>query len=189
MKKKILKNKRTSETKPKTEKRTPKVAPAIAKQETVSQVIVGLHNLKVPRGAHKRRRIKGRGSSSGHGKTSTRGSKGQTSRSGRATYPGFEGGQTSLIRRMPKRGFVSRDKLEYQIVNLNELNRIKEENISLDLLKERGLIKDNDKFKEHYDEINHQWVLDKITVKKEIELIGKNIFFKLLKEVLDKVRS
>jgi large subunit ribosomal protein L15 len=50
-----------------------------------------------------------------------------------------------LIRRIPKRGFVSRAKLEYQIVNLNELNRIKEENISLDLLKERGLIKDKDK--------------------------------------------
>jgi len=106
---------------------------------------IALNNLKAPQGSHKRKRILGRGPSSGHGRTSTRGSKGQTSRSGRDFYPGFEGGQTPLIRRIPKRGFVSRNKLEYQIIHLDDLSQIKEETISLDLLKEKGLIKDTDR--------------------------------------------
>lgn len=105
----------------------------------------GLHNLKAPKGSHKRKRILGRGPSSGHGKTSTRGSKGQTSRAGRDMYLGFEGGQTPLIRRIPKRGFVNRFKKEFQLVNLGDLNRIKEPTISLGLLEEKGLIKDKDK--------------------------------------------
>lgn len=103
---------------------------------------ITLYNLKAPGGAHKRKKILGRGPSSGHGKTSTRGSKGQTSRSGRDFYPGFEGGQMPLIRKIPKRGFTSRAKLEYQIIHLNQLSNIKERTISLVLLKERGLIKD-----------------------------------------------
>src|SRR4030043_401828 len=82
---------------------------------------IGLFNLKAPRGSHKQRKIKGRGPSSGHGKTSTRGSKGQTSRAGRHFYLGFEGGQSPLIRRMPKRGFVSNFRKVYQIVNLDDL--------------------------------------------------------------------
>lgn len=106
---------------------------------------LGLHNLKAPEGSRKKRKLLGRGSSSGHGKTSTRGSKGQTSRSGRKFYPGFEGGQMPLIRKIPKRGFVSRTKFQYQIVNLKNLNRIKEETITLDLLQEKGLIKDKNK--------------------------------------------
>ena len=78
----------------------------VRKEKSVVET-VGLHNLVVPKGAHKPKKLKGRGPSSGHGKTSTRGSKGQTSRSGRDFYPGFEGGQTPLIRRMPKRGFTA----------------------------------------------------------------------------------
>ena len=114
--------------------------------ESIDSIKQGLYNLKAPFGAHKGKRILGRGSSSGHGKTSTRGSKGQTSRSGRATYPGFEGGQMPLIRRMPKRGFsTERFKKSYQIVNLKNLNKIKENSITLDLLKEGGLIKDKEK--------------------------------------------
>lgn len=105
----------------------------------------GLHNLKVPRGAHKRKRILGRGPSSGHGKTSTRGSKGQTSRAGRHMYLGFEGFQTPLIRRIPKRGFVNRFKKEFQLVNLNALNEIKEPDINPEVLEQKGLIKDKDK--------------------------------------------
>ncbi len=103
---------------------------------------VSLHNLKRPFGAHKKRKILGRGPSSGHGKTSTRGSKGQTSRAGRHFYLGFEGGQSPLIRRMPKRGFVSNFKKSYQIVNLDDLGRIKETTITPRLLKENGLIRD-----------------------------------------------
>ena len=103
---------------------------------------LGLHNLQLPRGAHKGKKILGRGPSSGHGKTSTRGSKGQTSRAGRDFYPGFEGGQTPLIRRIPKRGFTSRSKKEYQIVNLEDLARIKETTVSPEVLEANGLIKD-----------------------------------------------
>ncbi len=102
-------------------------------------------NLRAPKGSHKRKKILGRGPSSGHGKTSTRGSKGQTSRSGKHKYLGFEGGQTPLIRRIPKRGFTSRSKVEYQIVHLNSLNKIKEQSINLDLLKDKGLIKDKNR--------------------------------------------
>lgn len=105
----------------------------------------GLHNLKPPKGAHKRRKTLGRGSGSGHGKTSTRGSKGQTSRAGRDFYLGFEGGQTPLIRRIPKRGFTNKFKKVYQIVNLGDLNRIKEPTITLSLLEEKGLIKNKEK--------------------------------------------
>ena len=130
MKKRILKSKKTR-----------KNTQVHKTQESKSIELISLSNLKVPHGAHKRKKILGRGSSSGHGKTSTRGSKGQTSRAGRDFYLGFEGGQTPLIRRIPKRGFTSRFKKVYQIVNLNDLNRIKETTITLELLEEKGLIK------------------------------------------------
>ncbi len=111
-------------------------------EEKIPLSLVSLHNLKAPFGAHKKRKLLGRGPSSGHGKTSTRGSKGQTSRAGRHFYLGFEGGQSPLIRRMPKRGFVSNFKKSYQIVNLDDLGRIKETTITPRLLKENGLIRD-----------------------------------------------
>lgn len=103
--------------------------------------VIGLHNLKRPFGAAHRKKILGRGPSSGHGKTSTRGSKGQTSRAGRHFYAGFEGGQTSFIRRIAKRGFTSKFRKEYQIVNVGDLAGIKEVNITSSLLEEKGLIK------------------------------------------------
>ena len=112
--------------------------PVIAQEPKVETI--GLHNLKVPKGAHKKKRILGRGPSSGHGKTSTRGSKGQTSRAGRHMYAGFEGGQTPLIRRIAKRGFVNRFKKEYQIVNLDALNNIKDTVINPEILEKNGLI-------------------------------------------------
>lgn len=125
-----------------TQKRpTPKKS--VRKKEEMPKI--GIHNLKSPKGSHKRKKLLGRGPGSGHGKTSTRGSKGQTSRSGRDFYLGFEGGQMPLIRKIPKRGFRSRAKLEYQIVNLSDLNRIKEQNINPELLEKEGLIKDKDK--------------------------------------------
>ena len=104
--------------------------------------MIGLHNLKAPKGAHKKRKIFGRGPGSGHGKTSTRGSKGQTSRAGRDFYPGFEGGQMPLIRKIPKRGFSSRKPLRYQIVNLKDLSRIDENLITPEVLEKKRLIKD-----------------------------------------------
>jgi len=105
----------------------------------------GLHSIRAPKGAHKKRKYLGRGPSSGHGKTSTRGSKGQTSRAGRHFYLGFEGGQSPLIRRFPKRGFTSVFKKVYQIINLRDLSRIKETNIGPELLEEHGLIKHKEK--------------------------------------------
>jgi large subunit ribosomal protein L15 len=102
---------------------------------------IGLHNLKAPFGSHKKRKLLGRGSGSGHGKTSTRGSKGATSRSGPGTYLGFEGGQSPLIRKMPKRGFHSRSPKEYQVINLDVLAKVKEDTINPALLLEKGIIK------------------------------------------------
>lgn len=144
MEKKILKKKTSPKPKLKA-----KIQPKTAKVKKLKTVpvapVFGLHNLKVPQGAHKRKKLLGRGPGSGHGKTSTRGSKGQTSRAGRDFYAGFEGGQTPLIRRMPKRGFTNRFKKEYQLVNLDDLKVIKDLSITPDLLEEKGLIKDKSK--------------------------------------------
>ncbi|MFZ2385051.1 MAG: 50S ribosomal protein L15 [Candidatus Omnitrophota bacterium] len=101
----------------------------------------GLHNMVVPRGAHKPKKLLGRGSGSGHGKTSTRGSKGQTSRAGRDFYAGFEGGQTPMIRRMPKRGFNNRRPVEVQIVSLGMLFKLEDQTITPDIMAKKGLIK------------------------------------------------
>ncbi len=115
------------------------------KDKKENKAVLGLHNLKPPIGSHKKRKLLGRGSSSGHGKTSTRGSKGQTSRAGRHFYLGFEGGQTPLIRRIPKRGFNSQSRREFQIVNLKDLKDLKSTNITLAFLEEKGLIKNKNK--------------------------------------------
>ncbi len=115
------------------------------KGKNEKKTVLGLHNLKAPAGSHTKRRVLGRGSSSGHGKTSTRGSKGQTSRAGRHFYLGFEGGQTPLIRRIPKRGFNSQSRREFQIVNLKDLEALKSVNITLALLEQKGLIKNKNK--------------------------------------------
>jgi large subunit ribosomal protein L15 len=83
-----------------------------------------LHDLKPRPGAKHRRKRLGQGESSGHGKTSGRGGKGQTARSGSSIRIGFEGGQMPLIRRMPKRGFNNaRHSIRYVAVNLDSLNR------------------------------------------------------------------
>ncbi len=80
-----------------------------------------LNNLKSVNKIHRKKKLLGRGSGSGHGKTSTRGQKGQRSRSGRDFYVGFEGGQSPLIRRIPKRGFRHAAKSEYQLINVGSL--------------------------------------------------------------------
>ncbi|MCM8799843.1 MAG: 50S ribosomal protein L15 [Candidatus Omnitrophica bacterium] len=104
---------------------------------------IGLHNLKAPKGARKRKKILGRGPGSGHGKTSTRGTKGQTSRAGRDFYIGFEGGSLPLIRKIPKRGFKHFSKKDkFQILNLKDIAKINETEINPDVLFKRGLIKD-----------------------------------------------
>jgi large subunit ribosomal protein L15 len=82
-----------------------------------------LTDLKPAPGSSKRRKIVGRGHGSGHGHTACRGNKGQNSRSGGGVKPGFEGGQMPLTRRLPKRGFHSRSKKDYSIVNLDQLEK------------------------------------------------------------------
>ncbi len=99
--------------------------------------------LRPPRGARKRRKRIGFGMGSGHGKTATRGSKGQRSRTGSRTRPGFEGGQMPLHRRLPKRGFTNIFKKQVAYVNLKDLERFKpEDKITPELLIKQGLIKE-----------------------------------------------
>ncbi|MBO8158058.1 50S ribosomal protein L15 [Thermosyntropha sp.] len=101
-----------------------------------------LDELKSPAGANKRPKRVGRGPGSGHGKTSTRGHKGQKARSGGGVRPGFEGGQMPLQRRIPKRGFTNIFKKEYAIVNVKDLNVFEDgTEITPELLISRGLIK------------------------------------------------
>src|SRR3989441_114849 len=84
-----------------------------------------LEDLRPAPGSVKRRKRVGRGPGSGHGKTSTKGTKGQKSRSGGGASPGFEGGQMPLYRRIPKRGFLPYGgKTRYAVVNLQSLQNI-----------------------------------------------------------------
>jgi large subunit ribosomal protein L15 len=87
-----------------------------------------------------RKRI-GRGMGSGHGKTSTRGSKGQRAGTGFGQKRGFEGGQMPLHRRLPKRGFTNIFKREWTIVNLGRLEKLEGDAFSLDRLVELGVVK------------------------------------------------
>jgi len=99
--------------------------------------------LHPPRGARHRRKRIGQGMGSGHGKTATRGSKGQRSRTGARVRPGFEGGQMPLHRRLPKRGFTNIFKKRYALVNLKDLNDFApEDKVTPELLIERGYIKE-----------------------------------------------
>lgn len=100
-----------------------------------------INEIGAPVGANRKTKRRGRGSGSGHGKTSCRGRKGAKKRSGRTTRPGFEGGQMPLIRRIPKRGFNSRFKTVYQIVNVESLNRFdKGSNVGPTEFKKMGFI-------------------------------------------------
>jgi len=100
-----------------------------------------LHDLKPRPGAKHRRKRLGQGESSGHGKTSGRGGKGQTARSGSSIRIGFEGGQMPLIRRIPKRGFNNkRHGTRYLPVNLDSLNQFDDgARVDEQALKDAGL--------------------------------------------------
>ena len=107
-----------------------------------------LHELKPVEGArHSKKRV-GRGTGSGLGKTSTRGHKGQNARSGGGVRPAFEGGQTPLFKRIPKRGFTNINRKEYEIVNLEALNCFDEgAKVSPEKLIKAGLIKEGKNIK------------------------------------------
>jgi large subunit ribosomal protein L15 len=102
---------------------------------------MNLSNIHAPKKATENRKRVGRGMGSGMGKTSTRGHKGQRSRSGSRMIRGFEGGQMPLHRRMPKRGFTNIFRKEYAIVSLERLSALGESTITPDVLRKAGIIK------------------------------------------------
>jgi len=100
-----------------------------------------LHELKSNEGSRTKRKRLGRGMASGHGKTSGKGHKGQNARTGGGTRLGFEGGQTPLFQRLPKRGFSNINRKEYAVVNLEALNRFDENTeVTPELLIEQGVV-------------------------------------------------
>jgi large subunit ribosomal protein L15 len=105
---------------------------------------MSLNNLRPPKGAKQPKKRVGRGPGSGHGKTASRGNKGAKSRSGFRFKRGFEGGQMPLHRRVPKRGFTNPFRVEYAVVNLDQLSEVFESGSSVtpELLRERGLVRD-----------------------------------------------
>ncbi|MBF1134519.1 MAG: 50S ribosomal protein L15 [[Eubacterium] brachy] len=101
-----------------------------------------LHELKAVLGATRAPKRKGRGTATGQGKTAGRGMNGQNSRSGGGVRPGFEGGQMPLYRRIPKRGFTNIWRKEYEIVNVETLNRFDNgTEVTPELLIAEGIVK------------------------------------------------
>ena len=102
-----------------------------------------IEDIKPAVGSHKRSKRVGRGVGSGHGKTSCKGHKGQKARSGGTTGLGFEGGQMPLQRRLPKRGFKNRSRIEYAVINLDKINALKGlDVITPETLIEKRIIRD-----------------------------------------------
>ena len=104
---------------------------------------MNLNELKPVAGARHAKKRVGRGIGSGNGKTAGRGTKGQNARSGGGVRPGYEGGQTPLFKRLPKRGFTNIHAHEYAIVNLGDINALFEAGsvVDLEALKKVGLVK------------------------------------------------
>jgi len=110
-----------------------------------------LHNLKPAEGSTKKVKRIGRGQGSGHGGTSTKGSKGQQARTGYQSKRGHEGGQMPIQRRMPKRGFINPFRVEYKVFNLGQLDFLIEKynlpEFTPDVLYINGLINRTDLIK------------------------------------------
>lgn len=135
-----------------------------------------LHNLKRPKGAHRKRKRIGRGPGSGYGKTAGRGTKGQQSRSGYRRRPGFEGGQMPLIRRVPKRGFHNPFREVYQVVNVEALNTFRKgSTVDFDKMVAAGLVK------RHKGKVK---ILGKGELKKELTVVA-DAFSKSAKEKIE----
>ena len=104
----------------------------------------GIHDLRRPEGSHRDRKRVGRGPGSGKGKTAGYGHQGSKARAGHhgpgGGKPTYEGGQMPLHRRLPKRGFTNINRVEYQVVNLYQLEELGEETVTPELLAERGLV-------------------------------------------------
>jgi large subunit ribosomal protein L15 len=144
--------------------------------------MISLSNLSPNIGSNRKRKRVGRGQGSGRGKTATRGHKGANSRSGASIRPGFEGGQMPLQRRLPKRGFHSKFKIQYSIVSLSQLNDLDVTgDITAEVLFNAGLIKKDLPVKVLANgDITKAIVLhiDKISqeAKAKIELVGGKVF-------------
>lgn len=144
--------------------------------------MISLSNLSPNIGSNRKRKRVGRGPGSGRGKTATRGHKGANSRSGASIRPGFEGGQMPLQRRLPKRGFHSKFKIQYSIVSLSQLNDlVVTGDITAEVLFNAGLIKKDLPVKVLANgDITKAIVLhiDKISqeAKAKIELVGGKVF-------------
>src|SRR5215211_7782772 len=104
---------------------------------------LGIHNIGAPKGANRNKKRVGRGPGSGLGKTAGRGHKGQKSRSGYSSRPGFEGGQMPLQRRLPKRGFTNIFKKQWIEISLAKIesNFNAGDEVTPEVLHNRGLIK------------------------------------------------
>jgi large subunit ribosomal protein L15 len=105
---------------------------------------MNLSNLRAPKKANSNKKRVGRGMGSGMGKTSTRGHKGQRSRSGSRMMRGFEGGQMPLHRRLPKRGFTNIFRTEYTVLSIDRIASLGEGDVTLDTLVKAGLAKNGD---------------------------------------------
>jgi len=102
---------------------------------------LNLSNLNAPKKANSNKKRVGRGMGSGMGKTSTRGHKGQGSRSGSSLMRGFEGGQMPLHRRLPKRGFTNIFRTEYAVLSLDTIASLNETELTLEKIVSLGLLK------------------------------------------------
>src|ERR1700746_3916754 len=102
---------------------------------------MNLSSLKPPAGQTKPRKRVGRGMGSGHGKTSTRGSKGQHAGTGFSQKRGFEGGQMPLHRRLPKRGFTNIFKKQYAVINLGRIAKLDRDNFTVESLIKMGAVR------------------------------------------------
>lgn len=101
-----------------------------------------LHELKYTEGARRSRKRIGRGHGSGRGKTAGKGHKGQNARSGGGVALGFEGGQTPLFKRIPKRGFNNVNRVNHAIVNLNDLNQFDDgAEVTIEMLLDKKIIR------------------------------------------------
>lgn len=138
-----------------------------------------LHELRYNDGAVSEAKRKGRGTSSGNGKTAGRGQNGQNSRSGGGVRPGFEGGQNPLFRRVPKRGFNNYNfRVRYAVINLSDLNKFEDGAVvTPELLKEMGLVK------KQLDGIK---VLGNGTLEKKLT-VKATMFSKTAKEKIEKI--
>jgi large subunit ribosomal protein L15 len=141
-----------------------------------------LSNLKPAKGSVKSRKRIGRGEGSGRGGTSTRGHKGQKSRSGYSRKLGFEGGQMPLHRVVPKSGFKNKNRVEYKAINLDVLQELAEKknlsSINMNSLIAAGVISRNDKVK----------ILGRGSLDRKLE-VEAHAFSKSAKEAIEKLEG